>query len=73
MSERSELIARKQSVQARIVQLQRNVERERLRSGGRSKKIAQMDVQIEQLQAEESELRQQIDRAASVADIPQDK
>jgi chromosome segregation ATPase len=64
MSERSELIARKQSIQARIVQLQRNIERERLRSGGRSKKIAQMDAQIEQLQAEEGELRQQIDRAA---------
>jgi predicted nucleic acid-binding Zn-ribbon protein len=63
MSERSELIARKQSIQARIVQLQRNIERERLRSGGRSKKIAQMDAQIEQLQAEEGELRQQIDRA----------
>ena len=62
MSERSELIARKQSVQARIVQLQRNIERERLRSGGRSKKIAQMDAQIEQMQAEEAELRQQIDR-----------
>ncbi len=65
MSERSELIVRKQSVQARIVQLQRNMERERLRSGGRSKKIAQMDTQIEQLQAEESELRQQIDRSAT--------
>ncbi len=65
MSERSELVARKQSVQARIVQLQRNMERERLRSGGRSKKIAQMDTQIEQLQAEESELRQQIDRTAT--------
>ncbi len=64
MSERSQLIARKQSVQARIVQLQRNVERERLRTGGRSKKIAQMDVQIEQYQAEEAELRKEIDRTA---------
>lgn len=66
MSERSELITRRQSVQARIVQLQRNIERERLRSGGRSKKIAQMSVQLEQMQAEEAMLRQEIDRTAPV-------
>jgi hypothetical protein len=69
MSERSQLISRKQSVQARIVQLQRNVERERLRTGGRSKKIAQMDVQIEQYQAEEAELRKEIDRTAPEAAV----
>lgn len=67
MSERSELITRKQSVQARIVQLQRNIERERLRSSGRSKKIAPMGVQLEQMQAEEATLRQEIDRTAPEA------
>lgn len=64
MSEKSELIARRLSVQARIVQLQREIERERLRSGGHSKKIAQLTVQIEQFEAEETTLRAEIDKAA---------
>jgi hypothetical protein len=62
MSERSELIARKETVRARLVQLQRELERSRLQPHA-GKQVRRLEEQIEQLMAEEQQLRQAIDQS----------
>lgn len=63
MSNRNTLIARKESVRARITQTQRELERERILQRPNSKRIRQLEQQLERLMAEEHELRQEIDRS----------
>lgn len=63
MSERSSLVARKESVRARLAQLQRELERTRLQPRSSGKQLRRIEEQIEQLMAEEAQLRQQIDQS----------
>ena len=63
MSNRHTLIARKEAVRARLTQTQRELERERTLPRSNSKRIRQMEQQLERLMAEEQELRQEIDRS----------
>ncbi len=62
MNERSSLIARKESVRARLVQLQRELERARLQPHA-GKQVRRLEDQIEQMMAEEAQLRQAIDQS----------
>lgn len=64
MSERTELIARKESLRARLMQLRRELDRERLRGSQGARRVRQVEAQIEQMEAEERELRLAIDRTA---------
>lgn len=63
MSERSTLISRKDAVRARLTQLRHELERERLQPHPRTKRIRQIEEDIDRLMAEEHDLRQQIDRS----------
>jgi len=65
MNQRTELIARKESVRSRIQQLRRDLDRERLRGSHGARRARQIETQIEQLEAEEHELRLAIDRASA--------
>jgi len=56
------LIARKEMVRVKIAQTQREIEKTRLGPRG-SKQLAQLERKLEQLQAEETTLRQEIDKA----------
>lgn len=60
---RDALIAQKNLVQNRIVQVQKQMERERLQQ--RSKTLRRLEEQLDRLMAEETELRQAIDRAGA--------
>jgi len=62
---RDALIGQKNLVRSRIVQTQRQIERERLQQRPNSKNIRKLDEQLERLMAEESELRQKIDQTAA--------
>lgn len=62
---RDALIAQKNMVRSRIVQAQKQIERERLQQRPNSKSIRRLDEQLERLMAEESELRQKIDQTAA--------
>lgn len=64
MADRRELIARKESVVARLMQLRRELDRERLRGSSGARRVRQIESQIEQFEAEERELRLQIDQTA---------
>jgi chromosome segregation ATPase len=64
MSERSQLIARKEGVRTRMVQVRRDIDRERLRGSQGARRVRQLETQLEQLEAEERELRLAIDRTA---------
>lgn len=64
MSDRRELIARKESIRARLVQLRRELDRERLRGSAGARRVRQIETQIEQFEGEERELRLAIDQAA---------
>lgn len=63
MPDRASLIARKESVRARLSQLRRELERERLQPRPRTKRIRAIEVDIDRHMAEEQSLRQEIDRA----------
>lgn len=60
---RGTLIARKDLVRVKIVQTQRELEKQRLMGPRASKQVAQTEKKLEQLQAEEATLRQEIDKA----------
>ena len=62
---RDALIAQKNMVRNRIVQTQKQIERERLQQRPNSKSIRRLDEQLERLMAEESDLRQKIDQTAA--------
>ena len=62
---RDVLIGQKNLVRSRIVQAQRQIERERLQQRPNPKNIRKLDEQLERLMAEESELRQKIDQTAA--------
>ncbi len=62
---RDALIGQKNLVRSRIVQTQRQIERERLQQRPNPKNIRKLDEQLERLMAEESELRQKIDQTAA--------
>lgn len=62
---RDALISQKNLVRNRIVQTQKQIERERLQQRPNSKSLRRLDEQLERLMAEESELRQAIDRAGA--------
>ena len=64
MADRRELITRKESVRARLVQLRHELDRERLRGSSGARRVRQVEAQIEQFEAEERELRLQIDQTA---------
>lgn len=65
MNHRTELIARKESVRSRMQQLRRELDRERLRGSQGARRVRQIETQIEQLEAEERELRLAIDGASA--------
>ncbi len=60
---RGTLIARKELVRVKIVQTQRELEKQRLMGARASKQVSQTEKKLEQLQAEEATLRQEIDKA----------
>ena len=60
---RGTLIARKELVRVKIVQTQRELEKQRLMGPRASKQVSQTEKKLEQLQAEETTLRQEIDKA----------
>jgi len=64
MSDRFALIARKQEVRRRLEALQRQLDHERTKAKPASRRINQLERQIEQLMAEESTLRIAIDQAS---------
>ena len=57
------LIARKELVRTQIVQTQREIEKTRLMGSRGAKQLTHLERKLEQLQAEESTLRQEIDKA----------
>lgn len=67
MNERTQLIARKTAIQARLTQLRHELDRERLRGSSGARRVRQVEQQIEQLEAEEHEVRLAIDRSADSA------
>lgn len=68
MSDRTSLIARKEAVRSRLSQLQHELERTRLQPRSSGKQVRRIEEQIEQLMAEEAQLRQQIDQSAPAAE-----
>lgn len=64
MDDRKQLIARKEAVRSRLMQLRSELDRERLRGSRGSRKVRQLEGQIDQLENEERELRLAIDRTA---------
>ena len=64
MSAQSELIARKQAVQARITTLRRQVEAVHTRptAAGNARRLHKLESELEKLMAEEYQLRLRIDR-----------
>lgn len=62
---RDALIAQKNLVRNRIVQTQKQIERERLQQRPNAKSIRRLDEQLDRLMTEESELRQKIDKTAA--------
>lgn len=58
------LISRKEMVRVKIVQTQREIEKTRLMGSRGSKQLAQLEKKLEQLQSEETTLRQEIDKAS---------
>lgn len=63
MSDRFALIERKQAVQRQIEQARRRLERERLLPRVNPSLIGQLETQLEQLMAEEYNLRLKIDQS----------
>lgn len=63
MSNRNLLVQRKEAVRARVTQTQREMEREQMQPRPRTKRIRQLEEQLERLMAEERELRLEIDRS----------
>jgi hypothetical protein len=63
MSDRFALIERKQAVQRQIEQARRRLERERLLPRVNPRLIGQLETQLEQLMAEEYNLRLKIDQS----------
>ncbi|MFN8442200.1 MAG: hypothetical protein U0175_15570 [Caldilineaceae bacterium] len=57
------LITRKELVRTQIVQTQREIEKTRLMGSRGTKQLTQLERKLEQLQAEETTLRQEIDKA----------
>ncbi len=63
MSDRFALIARKQEVRRQIEQVRRQLEREQAQASPKQRRIGQLETQLEQLMAEEYNLRLQIDQS----------
>lgn len=63
MADRLTLIARKEEVRRRLDSLQRQLEHERTKPQPASRRLAHLERQVEQLMAEESNLRIAIDQA----------
>jgi chromosome segregation ATPase len=63
MADRFALIARKQEVRRRLETLQRQLEHERTKSPPAPRRIQQLEQQVDQLMAEEYQLRVAIDQA----------
>lgn len=63
MADRFTLIARKQEVRRRLETLQRQLEHERTKPHRAARRLAQLENQVEQLMAEEANLRIAIDQA----------
>lgn len=63
MADREMLIARKHEVRRRIEQLRRMLEREEAKNVPATRRINQLQTQLEQLMAEEYNLRVAIDQA----------
>ena len=63
MADRFTLIARKQEVRRRLETLQRQLEHERTKPHLAARHLAQLEKQVEQLMAEEANLRIAIDQA----------
>lgn len=63
MADRFTLIARKQEVRRRLETLQRQLEHERTKPHPAARRLAQLENQVEQLMAEEANLRIAIDQA----------
>jgi predicted nucleic acid-binding Zn-ribbon protein len=61
---KSTLISRKEMVRVKITQTQREIEKTRLMGSRASKQLAQLERKLEQLQGEETKLRQDIDKAS---------
>ena len=57
------LVSRKEMVRVKITQTQREMEKTRLMGPRASKQLSQLERKLEQLQAEETTLRQEIDKA----------
>ena len=63
MADRFALIARKQEVRRRLEALQRQLDHERTKSPPAPRRIHQLEQQVDQLMAEETQLRIAIDQA----------
>ena len=63
MADRFTLIARKQEVRRRLETLHRQLEHERTKPQPVTRRLAQLENQVEQLMAEEANLRLAIDQA----------
>jgi hypothetical protein len=59
---RDALISQKNLVRSRIVQTQKQIEREHLQQRQNPKTIRRLEEELERLMAEESDLRQKIDK-----------
>lgn len=63
MANRDTLIARKEEVRRKLEQMRRTLERERAKDPPSQRQINRLETQLEQLMAEEYNLRVAIDRA----------
>ena len=63
MSDRFALIARKQEIRRQIEQVRRQLEREQAQASLKQRRIGQLETQLEQLMAEEYNLRLAIDQS----------
>lgn len=63
MADREALIARKNEVRRRIEQVRRTLERERAKPAPPKRQVNRLETQLEQLMAEEYNLRVAIDQA----------
>ena len=65
MSDRYQLIARKEAIRRQIAQIRRRLESERAPANGspNQRRIAKLETQLERLMAQEYSLRQAIDRS----------
>ena len=63
MTDRYGLIARKQEIRRQIEQIRRSLEREQAQPTPQQRRIRQWETQLEQLMAEEYNLRRRIDQS----------